>query len=53
MTSPDLAQGVRSADSNQSPPPLLHLRGTEYGLRIHGFPLAERGPFDTGLGKVW
>ena len=39
-------------------PPLLHLRGTEYGLRIHGLRMAAdgrhgagaAGPADAALG---
>jgi hypothetical protein len=36
-------------DWDPSGPPLLHLRGTEYGLRIHGLRIETAGPQDAGV----
>ena len=39
MTSPDRAHSDLSITVPGLPmPPLLHLRGTEYGLWVHGLP---------------
>ena len=43
MTSKNGRPGVQSTkgDSEKFAPALLHLRGTAYGLLIHGLPMAE------------
>jgi hypothetical protein len=52
MTTAD-PTGTISGDggvASRSGAPLLHLRGTEYGLRIHGLRMAGRGPQGDGAG---
>jgi hypothetical protein len=39
----------QGGDGSHSRPPLLHLRGTEYGLRIHGLRVAVEGRHGAGV----
>jgi hypothetical protein len=41
--------GGNRGEGGHSRPPLLHLRGTEYGLRIHGLRIAADGPGGAGV----
>ena len=41
--------GGNGGEGGHSRPPLLHLRGTEYGLRIHGLRIAADGPQGAGV----
>jgi hypothetical protein len=36
-------------DGNRCGLPLLHLRGTEYGLRVHGLPMGTEEAADDDL----
>ena len=51
MTTVDRVDTIcsRGGDWNPSGQPLLHLRGTEYGLRIHGLRI-EAGDRGEDLG---
>jgi hypothetical protein len=45
MTTADCADPTRNREvPDRSGPPLLHLRGTPYGLVIHGLRMAADGP---------
>jgi len=49
MTTADCADPTRSNEGPaRSGPPLLHLRGTSYGLVIHGLRMAAEGPHEAG-----
>jgi hypothetical protein len=49
MTAADRADPTRSHEGpDRSGPPLLHLRGTSYGLVIHGLRMAAEGPQEAG-----
>ena len=54
MTSKNGPPGAQSTkgDSDKFGPALLHLRGTEYGLLIHGLPMTELAASISASGKV-